>query len=130
MDATVVAFTFGSPRSLAMFAACSRSEPAAREPQSILREEGRSGTAQPRRTVVRRALVTAQVAFAFMLLIGAGLLLASFTRARGAARVRCRRSLTGNVARPPLATRRISERVAFTARRSNECVLPACRPPA
>jgi predicted permease len=44
------------------------------------REEGRSGTASRGARVVRRALVTAQVAFAFMLLIGAGLLFASFQR--------------------------------------------------
>ncbi len=43
-----------------------------------VREEGRSGTAGPGARVVRRGLVTAQVAFAFVLLIGAGLLLASF----------------------------------------------------
>jgi predicted permease len=42
------------------------------------REEGRSGTASRGARVMRRVLVTAQVAFAFMLLIGAGLLLASF----------------------------------------------------
>jgi predicted permease len=44
------------------------------------REEGRSGTASVGARAVRRVLVTAQVAFAFMLLIGAGLLLASFQR--------------------------------------------------
>jgi predicted permease len=44
------------------------------------REEGRSGTAARGSRILRRALVTAQVAFAFMLLIGAGLLLASFQR--------------------------------------------------
>ena len=42
------------------------------------REEGRSGTAGRRARVLRRTLVTAQIAFALMLLIGAGLLLASF----------------------------------------------------
>ena len=42
------------------------------------REEGRSGTASRGARMARRALVTAQVAFAFMLLIGAGLLLTSF----------------------------------------------------
>ncbi|HTI37647.1 MAG TPA: ABC transporter permease, partial [Vicinamibacterales bacterium] len=42
------------------------------------REEGRSGTASRGARVMRGALVTVQVAFAFMLLIGAGLLLASF----------------------------------------------------
>lgn len=44
----------------------------------VVREEGRSGTAGRGARVVRRTLVTAQVAFAFILLIGAGLLLASF----------------------------------------------------
>jgi predicted permease len=44
------------------------------------REEGRSGTAARGARAARRVLVTAQVAFAFMLLIGAGLLLASFQR--------------------------------------------------
>jgi len=43
-----------------------------------VREEGRSGTAGRGARVARRALVTAQVAFAFMLLVGAGLLFASF----------------------------------------------------
>jgi predicted permease len=47
------------------------------------REDGRSGTAGRGARLVRRALVTAQVAFAFMLLIGAGLLLASFQRVLG-----------------------------------------------
>ena len=44
------------------------------------REEGRSGTAGRGARAVRRTLVTAQIAFALMLLIGAGLLLASFQR--------------------------------------------------
>ena len=44
------------------------------------REEGRSGTSARGARTVRRVLVASQVAFAFMLLIGAGLLLASFDR--------------------------------------------------
>ena len=44
------------------------------------REDGRSGTASRGARLLRRTLVAAQVAFAFMLLIGAGLLLASFER--------------------------------------------------
>jgi predicted permease len=44
------------------------------------REEGRSGTASRGSRMIRRALVAAQVALAFMLLIGAGLLLTSFQR--------------------------------------------------
>ncbi len=42
------------------------------------REEGRSGTAGRGARLVRRLLVASQVAFAFMLLAGAGLLLTSF----------------------------------------------------
>lgn len=44
------------------------------------REEGRSGTSGRGARAVRRVLVAGQVALAFMLLIGAGLLLASFQR--------------------------------------------------
>jgi len=46
----------------------------------VLREEGRSGTAGRGARTLRRSLVVAQVAFAFVLLIGAGLLFASFRR--------------------------------------------------
>jgi predicted permease len=46
----------------------------------VVREEGRSGTSSRRTRIVRRALVTSQVAFALVLLVGAGLLLASFQR--------------------------------------------------
>jgi putative ABC transport system permease protein len=45
---------------------------------TVLREEGRSGTSARGARTLRRALVVAQVAFAFVLLIGAGLLFASF----------------------------------------------------
>ena len=45
---------------------------------TTLREEGRGGTSGRGATLVRRALATAQVAIACVLLIGAGLLLASF----------------------------------------------------
>jgi predicted permease len=44
------------------------------------REDGRSGTSSRATRLVRRGLVASQVAFAFMLLIGAGLLMASFQR--------------------------------------------------
>jgi predicted permease len=47
---------------------------------TALREEGRSGTAARGARTLRRALVVLQVAFAFVLLIGAGLLFASFRR--------------------------------------------------
>lgn len=44
------------------------------------REEGRTGTTGRGSRAVRRLLVASQIAFAFMLLIGAGLLLTSFQR--------------------------------------------------
>ncbi|MGE5246554.1 MAG: ABC transporter permease [Betaproteobacteria bacterium] len=47
---------------------------------TVLREEGRSGTSGRGARSLRRALVVAQVAFAFVLLVGAGLLFASFRR--------------------------------------------------
>jgi predicted permease len=47
---------------------------------SVLREEGRSGTSGRGARTLRRALVVAQVGFAFVLLVGAGLLFASFRR--------------------------------------------------
>jgi putative ABC transport system permease protein len=47
------------------------------------REEGRSGTSGRGARAVRRVLVASQIAFAFMLLVGAGLLLASFQRVLG-----------------------------------------------
>ena len=46
----------------------------------VIREEGRSGTQGRGARLTRRVLVTSQVAFALMLLIGAGVLLASFDR--------------------------------------------------
>ena len=46
----------------------------------VLREEGRSGTAGRGARALRRTLVVAQVAFAFVLLVGAGLLFASFRK--------------------------------------------------
>ena len=81
MDATVVVFTFGLALALAILIGLI---PILNlwhmNLSQIFREEGRTGTANRGARVVRRALVTAQVAFAFMLLIGAGLLLASFQR--------------------------------------------------
>ena len=50
---------------------------------STLREEGRGGTMGRRASGIRRTLATAQVAIAFVLLIGAGLLFASFRAVLG-----------------------------------------------
>ena len=81
MDATVILFTFGLALTLAILIGLLPILGLRHMNLSqIFREEGRSGTASRGARVVRRTLVTAQVAFAFMLLIGAGLLLASFQR--------------------------------------------------
>ena len=81
MDATVIVFTFGLALTLAILIGLLPILSLRHMNLSqIFREEGRSGTASRGARVVRRTLVTAQVAFAFMLLIGAGLLLASFQR--------------------------------------------------
>jgi putative ABC transport system permease protein len=81
IDATVIAFTFGIALALAVLIGLI---PVIGLRQMNLsqsfREEGRSGTASRGARVTRRVLVTAQIAFALMLLIGAGLLLASFQR--------------------------------------------------
>ena len=44
----------------------------------VMRDEGRGGTAGRGARLARRSLVTAQIAFAFVLLVGSGLLLSSF----------------------------------------------------
>jgi predicted permease len=79
MDWMVVAFTFG----LAMLqgviiSAVPLVQLAGLNLNIVLREDGRTGTAGRGAGLVRRALVTVQVALAFVLLIGAGLLFASF----------------------------------------------------
>jgi predicted permease len=48
---------------------------------AVFRSGGRSGTASRRAVLVRNTLVTSQVALAFVMLIGAGLMLASFRAA-------------------------------------------------
>jgi predicted permease len=45
---------------------------------TVLQEESRTGTRGPKARGLRRGLVVAQIAFAFVLLVGSGLLLASF----------------------------------------------------
>jgi predicted permease len=86
-------------------------------PAQAVREEGRSGTATRGTRLVRRGLVTAQVGFAFMLLVGAGLLLASFRQildvnpgfdAEGV--------LTGRISLPLAAYREDAQAISFMQR--------------
>jgi len=79
-----------------------------------IREEGRSGTAGRRGRAVRRLLVTAQVAFAFMLLIGAGLLLVSFQRVLAVKPgFDVTHVLTGIVSPPPSRYKEDKDLIAF-----------------
>jgi predicted permease len=79
MDGVVVAFTMGVATLLGLAtAAVPLVHLAGIDLTSALREEGRSGTAGRGARIFRRSMVVAQVALAFVLLIGAGLLLGSF----------------------------------------------------
>jgi putative ABC transport system permease protein len=84
LDATVVAFTLGLAVALGLVVGIVPAMLlAGANLNAVLREEGRSGTAGRGTRFTRRALVMAQVALAFVLLAGAGLLLASFQRVLG-----------------------------------------------
>ena len=81
MDATVFGVTLGIAALLGVVVGIAPVLHLRRASLSgVLREEGRSGTAGRGARYVRRALVVSQVAIAFVLIIGAGLLLASFQR--------------------------------------------------
>src|SRR5215472_13571597 len=79
MDGTVVvvslALSLGAGLLIALFPLAGISKIGISD---ALREEGRTGTGGKKSRRVRQLLVTAQVGFAFTLLMGAGLLLASF----------------------------------------------------
>ncbi len=84
MDGVVIAFTFGISVLLGLVVgAVPALQMAGFNLSSVLREDGRTGTASRGARYVRRGLVVAQVALAFVLLIGAGLLLASFRQLLG-----------------------------------------------
>jgi predicted permease len=68
---------------------------------SMIREEGRGGTASRGTRLLRRALVTGQVAIALVLLIGAGLLFTSFKHVVSVnPGFRSESILTGNIGAP------------------------------
>jgi predicted permease len=79
MDGSVVAFTAGLALALGfVIGLVPVAQLAGTSVTAVLREDSRTGTAGRGARLLRRTLVTAQVAIAFVLLIGAGLLLASF----------------------------------------------------
>jgi predicted permease len=83
----------------------------------VLREQGRSGSAGRRARAVRYSLVAAEVALACLLLIGAGLLLASFQRVlRVDPGFEPRGVLTASIALPPSRYADDAARVLFVER--------------
>jgi predicted permease len=87
----------------------------------VLRQEGRSGAAGRQSRLVRYALVSAQVALAFLLLVGAGLLLASFQRVlRIDTGFEPRGVLTASIALPASRYEDDTRRVAFVDRALQE----------
>jgi predicted permease len=81
MDGIVLAATFAPALLLGIVVGAGPVVQLARVNLSgVLRDEGRSGTSGRRSTYVRRSLIAAQVALAFVILLGAALLLVSFQR--------------------------------------------------
>ena len=79
MDAVVVVFTLGLALVLGVVTgAVPAMHLAGMNLSRVLRDDNRTGTSGPGAKYVRRGLVVAEVALAFVLLVGAGLLLASF----------------------------------------------------
>lgn len=79
MDAVAVGFTLALAALVGIAVALIPVASVARLTLStVFREEGRSGTASRATRLLRKGLVSAQVAFALILLLGAGLLLSSF----------------------------------------------------
>jgi predicted permease len=82
VDGAVVVFTVGLVVLTGLlFAAVPVVEVLRRDLSTVFRSEGRSTTASRGAVVLRNALVTGQVALAFVLLVGAGLMLMSFRAA-------------------------------------------------
>jgi predicted permease len=82
LDAVVLAYTAIAAVAIGLFLAFIPAAASMRaKVLGVLREEGRSATVSRGAQALRRALVVAQVACAFVLLMGAGLLFATFRQA-------------------------------------------------
>jgi predicted permease len=80
LDATCLAFTFlTSTLTTLVFGLVPALHASRVAPQAALREQMRMGTADPRQQRMRQLLVTMEVAMAVVLLVGAGLLLRTFS---------------------------------------------------
>jgi predicted permease len=82
LDGTVLLFTLGiAVAAGVIFGAIPLFQLMRSDLSSVFRTEGRTGTASRRAVAVRNVLVTGQVALAFVMLIGAGLMFVSFRSA-------------------------------------------------
>jgi predicted permease len=118
MDWKVVAFMFGLAlvQGLAI-SAVPLAQLAGLNLNLVLRDDSRTGTAGRRTGLVRRALVTIQVALAFVLLIGAGLLFASFRHLLAVdPGFKAEHVLTGSIGLPDTRYGDDAKRTAFVAR--------------
>src|SRR5205814_7486931 len=83
IDARVLAVTGGLTVLTALaFSVLPNLRDRATETEQTLRDEGRSSTAARSRQHARRVLIVSEVAFAVILMVGAGLMLRSFAKAR------------------------------------------------
>ena len=80
LDTTCLAFTILTSTLTALVFGLLPARQASRvQPQAALREQARTGTADRRQQRIRRVLVTMEVAMSVVLLVGAGLLLRTFS---------------------------------------------------
>ena len=115
LDATVVLWTLGVSLGLGVvFGLIPVVQVLRQDLSSIFRQEGRTGSSSRGAVLARNLLVMVQVAFAFVLLVGAGFLLASFVRTASVdPGFRTRGTLTARVALPADRYGEPSDRIAF-----------------
>jgi predicted permease len=150
MNGTVLLFTIGlAVVAGIIFGAIPSVQLLRSDLRAVLQSETRGGTADKRTLSARTSLVTAQVALAFLLLIGAGLMLVSFRRAlavqpgfqpggvltssmslpgsryNGEARVQFTEALLAELRlRPGIRSAAVTTQLPFTGNNSNSVILP------
>jgi putative ABC transport system permease protein len=101
IDGSVLAFTLVVSVVTGLIFGSMPALPSRRNPADALRESGARATASTGKLRLRSALVVSQIAISFMLLIGAGLAIRSFTKLQAVdAGIRAENVLTGTIAVP------------------------------
>jgi predicted permease len=118
LDGVVVALTLGLAGLIGLgLALVPIASLATTDLHATLRQEGRSGTSGRKTQTFRNALVVAQISIAFVLLIGATLLLASFQRILAIdTGFRTDHLMTASVSLPPARYTDADSRLAFAQR--------------